>query len=53
MKTFKFPIGRYVHLRIYEERRTVVGFIMVIELSGVQFGQKSYAQREFDLKSQV
>ena len=26
---------------------------MVIELSGVQFGQKSYAQREFDLKSQV
>ena len=36
-------------------------FIMVIELSGVQFGLKSYAwfqnrtsaQREFDLKSQV
>ena len=33
--------------------------IMVIELSGVQFGLKSYAwfqnqaQREFDLKSQV
>ena len=38
-----------------------VQFIMVIELSGVQFGLKSYAwfqnrsssQREFDLKSQV
>ena len=38
-----------------------LGFIMVIELSGVQFGLKSYAwfqnrtsaQREFDLKSQV
>ena len=36
-------------------------YIMVIELSGVQFGLKSYAwfqnrtssQREFDLKSQV
>ena len=39
----------------------VITFIMVIELSGVQFGLKSYAwfqnwtsaQREFDLKSQV
>ena len=39
----------------------VVQFIMVIELSGVQFGLKSYAwfqnrtsaQRELDLKSQV
>ena len=38
-----------------------VRFIMEIELSGVQFGLKSYssfqnrasAQREFDLKSQV
>ena len=26
---------------------------MVIELSGVQFGLKSYAWHEFDLKSQV
>ena len=39
----------------------ITQFIMVIELSGVQFGLKSYtwfqnqtsAQREFDLKSQV
>ena len=41
--------------------KKVIALIMIIELSGVQFGLKSYArfqnltsaQREFDLKSQV
>ena len=47
--------------RYHEEWRQDRKLIMVIELSGVQFGLKSYAwfqnrtsaQREFDLKSQV
>ena len=57
--TYTSLVTNFMHHAIFQLVRKT--FIMVIELSGVQFGLKSYAwfqnwtsaQREFDLKSQV